>query len=111
MTETPEEFAQQFDPCARGEFIGVAEAAKLIASRDAQIRQESKWISVKERLPEHYDHVLVYFCEDWNWDKLWNIGWAFYNSDGFFCYQDGIHSTVTHWTPLPEPPVDKEGEE
>ncbi len=42
--ETPEEFAQLFDPCARGEFIGIEEAARIIASRDsaltAKVREE-----------------------------------------------------------------------
>jgi len=37
MIETPEEFAQLFDPCARGEFIGIEEAARIIATRDAAL--------------------------------------------------------------------------
>lgn len=40
--ETPEEFAQLFDPCARGDFIGVTEATKLIASRDALLRADER---------------------------------------------------------------------
>lgn len=63
--EMPEEFAQQFDPCARGEFIGISEAAKLIAARDAQIWQESKWISIKERLPEILTGVLVRYISSY----------------------------------------------
>jgi hypothetical protein len=39
--ETPSEFAQRFDPCARGEFIGVSEAVAAITVRDAAIRAES----------------------------------------------------------------------
>ena len=62
--ETPEEFAQQFDPCARGEFIGIEKAANLITTRDAaltaKVREEcARWISVEDRLPETLIGVLV----------------------------------------------------
>lgn len=69
-----------------------------------------EWISVNERLPQFYDSVLVYFCEDWNVGKPWKIGWAFFNSDGKFAYSDSIHSTVTHWQPLPAAPKDNHDE-
>ena len=59
------------------------------------------WISVKDRLPENTDEVLVCFI---GWDDLQfqsvmyleNGDW--YNEHGDPCY------TVTHWMPLPEPP-------
>jgi hypothetical protein len=62
------------------------------------------WISVNDKLPENIGYCLVYFNEDWNFDKLWKIGWAFFNSDSRFCHENGYHHTVTHWMPLPEPP-------
>ena len=66
----------------------------------------SEWISVKDRLPEHNQMVLVYrptahlhpscdpeikICEFIEWKK---IGYQFESS---------IHE-ATYWQPLPEPP-------
>ena len=54
----------------------------------------SEWISVKDRLPEHGQLVLV--CGDY-----WNIEKYPHWSGTFDC------PGVTHWMPLPDPP--KEG--
>lgn len=64
----------------------------------------SEWISVKERLPERFEHVLVY-CKKHRGDIFVSCGYR-YDNTGW--YVDGIYTTVvTHWMPLPEPP--KEG--
>ena len=65
-----------------------------------------EWISVKDRLPENRDDVLV--CRTW-WNETRNpqIGWyndvaqewQILDSDGYYpC------GKVTHWMPLPQPP-------
>ncbi len=65
-----------------------------------------EWISVKDRLPENRDDVLV--CRTW-WNETRNphIGWyndvaqewQILDSDGYYpC------GKVTYWMPLPEPP-------
>ena len=63
---------------------------------DTKLKEQTTWISVKDRLPEKYEEVLVYSAKygvqvDWiadNTDYLWwNYG-----------------ELVTHWMPLPEPP-------
>lgn len=76
-----------------------------------RIEQESKWIPVEERLPEHRVHVLadlggwpsntmcvVYYDQD---TKEW---WSLRSLE--------ILTNVKHWQPLPSPPnPDKGGKE
>lgn len=63
-----------------------------------QIPHNDCWISVKDKLPEQYEEVLVYSAKygvqvDWIADKVankylwWNYG-----------------ELVTHWQPKPKPP-------
>lgn len=71
--------------------------SKWITTKDGKrIKIQIYWVSVKDRLPEKYEEVLVYSAKygvqvDWiadNTDYLWwNYG-----------------ELVTHWMPLPEPP-------
>lgn len=68
----------------------------------------SKWISVKDRLPENYEEVLVRgyeFLPEYTFeiDGTYIIAedlWHDFNG----CYL----SNVTHWQPLPKPPDDDE---
>ena len=75
----------------------------------------SEWISVKERLPELYQNVLVHYCnqhcvEPHNYavasrqDGLdeFNPGENIWHVDSSPLELDG--SDVTHWMPLPELP-------
>ena len=75
-----------------------------------------EWISVKDRLPEDDQHVLVYHAEDFHI----TVGYFesdyvqyYIESDGSKFYTDDGWETeiswapkgdVTHWMPLPEPP-------
>lgn len=68
----------------------------------------SKWIDVKDRLPEIRVDVLVYEFSE-NQRSMWVahlvpyghwIGWR-----GEYSYDD----TPTHWMPLPEPPSETKG--
>lgn len=59
-----------------------------------------EWISVEDRLPEHGESVLTYkngIVDIQMYEKNRN-GWI---SDNWFWSM----ATVTHWMPLPEPPL------
>ena len=57
-----------------------------------------EWISVKDRLPEKWEDVLICNCySEVDTDMIWE------NPSGSFeFYFEG--GNVTHWMPLPEPP-------
>jgi len=72
-----------------------------------------KWISVKERLPERYEDVLIYFKDDSTMSYLRDcnkhedqgkcrckLKWHAYAEDSFFYKVD----RVTHWMELPKAP-------
>jgi hypothetical protein len=69
-----------------------------------------KWISVKDRLPDNNQEILVYSntLEAKEVRKL--TPYACYYYDGFMSYGDNLSQqwlstiTITHWMPLPEPP-------
>ncbi len=68
----------------------------------------SKWISVKDKLPDNYVEVL-YFCINDNGTKEIMIG---HRDKGYWTHCCMFYSTlflndlvtVTHWMPLPEMP-------
>lgn len=67
----------------------------------------TEWISVKDRLPEVFDEVLVYYngfiAVAWReTEKIKNgiVGWH-WNLQKY--YPESLVN-VTHWMPLPEPP-------
>ena len=66
-----------------------------------EVQPAPQWISVEERLPNHYEEVLVV-------SKLKNIVYfAWYDADiSMFMGHGHMWTTreVTHWMPLPEPP-------
>ncbi len=60
---------------------------------------KSEWISVKDRLPENDDRVLVYLDSERSYTKI--------DTDRIY-YRGGQWvrwgNDVTHWMPLPTPP-------
>lgn len=64
-----------------------------------------RWISVKTRLPEDGDPVIVSNGKD-----VWPCSFINYISGPEFeTEKGGTRSDVTHWMPLPAPPAGKEG--
>ena len=60
-----------------------------------------EWISVKDKLPPEDEWIL--FCSE---DQYIDMGMSL---DGIFCIPDLNYlqrNNVTHWMPLPEPPMD-----
>ena len=88
------------------------DVSKEALSLIAQLEEATpRWISVKDRMPNPYQHVIVHVRHTEKWrenaapSEQWNVveedcwlgdGWEV-NAD------DDIHE-ITHWMPLPEPP-------
>ena len=69
-----------------------------------------EWISVKDRLPEKNGSYLCYYMRSKIRDKEnWEVEQLYWEHNVWLlrCYSLTVVNTVTHWTPLPEPP--KEG--
>lgn len=95
------DIAQKVEAAKRGLPYAYAEdiatdALAYIQQLEAKVPQ---WISVKERLPEEADEVLV-FCR--NGETTWtNLA----HRVGKQWWRVGVPmQCVTHWMPLPEPP-------
>lgn len=67
------------------------------------ISNRMKWISVKDRLPEEGDTVLV-FNTSGGEDCLVTIAIKWPNEEWFLTEIETTSEEVTHWMPLPEPP-------
>lgn len=64
----------------------------------------SKWISVKDKLPEDGEYIVT--AADPNNPDDVHVGWDEYHKDGNgWIEYDGVYSVhiVTHYQPLPEP--------
>ena len=83
--------------------------AAYIAEHDARIEEikRHKWISVKERLPETDDFVIVAVLDE-RGDTPYqytDFGWYL---DAARCWIVNAEQRrdITHWMPLPEPPME-----
>lgn len=71
------------------------DAIAYIQQLEAQV---PRWISVKDRLPEIYETVIIWRSDchkatiGWNFQPGWSV-------------PKGVE--VTHWMPLPEPPKEE----
>lgn len=95
----------------------IDKAIEALEGKDKDV--PTKWISVKDRLPENQNPVVVFVPPHVDNDKgtfLGYVGMAYFTRLGeeFWCGTDGnLYGAIgmiyppTHWMPLPEPP--KEG--
>jgi len=66
-----------------------------------------KWISVKDRLPDLLDGVIVW--QKWSDEEVCNyhsMSFCIYDGDRFTTRDGAECFATTHWMPLPEPPKD-----
>lgn len=75
---------------------------------NAGYRKQIGWISVDERLPDHCEKILV--C-DTSQNISTGVYYVYSTGGGDFCTPIRIKEQITHWMPLPEPPVMKGGAE
>ena len=95
----------------------VAEHAQGLLERIAELEAQRvpQWISVTERLPEKFVEVLVCFdgqstlCATGQYTDNHRhdvAGWC-YPAENRGCTDSGDDPVVTHWMPLPPPPVER----
>lgn len=96
---------------AGAETATLAELTMAQAERDAYRAKIPQWIPCAERLPDSNEAVIVCSMEPKDWFGPW-IACAFRCHDLWLsqdkCYLDAdseIPFTVSHWQPLPSPPV------
>lgn len=61
---------------------------------------QPRWISVKERLPNEDESVLIYQPKAGCWVSS-------HDKHGWGMWENGLTCEPSHWMPLPEPPEDK----
>ena len=70
-----------------------------LESENARLKDAQRWIPVSERLPE--DGKPVWVC------TIWNEQHSGFLIDGVWVglFRDFREGEITHWMPLPEPPI------
>lgn len=105
MEEAVQETTECFEQCSpslQKELVMQKEAFELaiIALRSMPETTKPGWISVKKRLPERFEPVLV--CREKNGSPYVEQG---HKDVGEWWKVYGTRTKqVTHWMPLPEPP-------
>lgn len=61
------------------------------------------WVSVKDRLPEPGQKVLVYL--NMSGGGVWDTGYHMGGGEWTFTAWEAPNDAATHWMPLPSPPV------
>lgn len=88
-------------PCRACDVDDMVEDVDNFPAADVEEGKRGEWISVKERLPNRYDGVVVIYVEDDEPEYLIAIhdGENWIGNYGRLCA-----SNITHWFAPPEPP-------
>jgi hypothetical protein len=101
----------------------IPEGASGADADDTNVGCKREWISVDERLPDGYEDYLVVVKHKYEYEDEWeydvDVGGPALDDDGYIdhfwkIYHDwevGAECHITHWMPLPEPPMVKGGAE
>lgn len=104
LTEQKAAYARGYD--AGMKFV-VDEAKKAPTIDPESLRPTAHWISVKDRLPEVFDEVIVYFngfiSIAWRETEKRKNGIVGWHWDSQMHYPESLVN-ITHWMPLPNPP-------
>lgn len=77
---------------------------KKLQAENEQLKKQSQWISVKDKLPKNDDYVLITDSHGFTVvGYFWPFGSSMYRNKGTWYYGDH-EQFVTHWMPLPTPP-------
>jgi len=85
------------------------EAHEERASYEAELSRLTKWISVKDRLPEDHGRFITHTYAGVTMMNLYQtgVGWkSIRGADAAYW-----NAVITHWMPLPEPPQALKGVE
>lgn len=92
-----------FMPIKKAVFKLIAEHKKLQAE-NAELKKQSQWISIDDKLPENDDYVLITDSAGFTVvGYFWPFDSSTYRNKGAWYYGDH-EQFVTHWMPLPTPP-------
>jgi hypothetical protein len=80
----------------------LADMVEIAAAEIARLREERRWVSVGERLPDDLRRVMVMAPGLYGAQVAWLLKGKWHDGIGY--PDDAIDCRVTHWQPLPPGP-------
>jgi hypothetical protein len=80
----------------------LADMVEIAHDEIARLREERRWVSVGERLPDDLRRVMVMAPGLYGAQVAWLLNGKWHDGIGYPC--DAIDCRVTHWMPLPPGP-------